>query len=234
MSHRGFAHNQVTLLHIAAFLRERCIPPVEIFRRAGVSPALLLDADGWIPRDLCFRLSEEAATVAGERFFGAAIGQRYKLSDLGSWGRAVVAASNLRHACQLAVRGLGLLHQGSELRLLTFSDHAQLRFLYRGQLGVDPQQHLIGTLAVLRKIALLAGEPGAVSVRLSIPHSRGVDTLEETHGATLEFGCEHDAIVIDREIMDQPLIDLNSNHSAEPSDTAAAIGALRQATLAIR
>ncbi len=41
-----------------------------------------------------------------------------------------------------------------------------------------------------------------------------------------EFGCEHDAIVIDREIMDQPLIDVNSNnHSAEPSDTAAAIGA---------
>jgi hypothetical protein len=86
---------------------------------------------------------------------------------------------------------------------------AHLRFAFRGKLGADPLQHILGTLVILRKLALLAGAPEAVSVRLSLPYSRGVDQLEETHGSALEFGCEHDAIVINNEIMDQPLIGAN-------------------------
>jgi AraC-like DNA-binding protein len=227
MSRHTFAHNPVTLLHIASYLRQRDISPVEIVRRAGISPSMLLDANGWVPRDLCFGLGEQVAAVAGERFPGSRVGQQYRLPELGAWGRAIVAAPNVGQACALAANGIELLHQGTNLRLLTFRRAAQLRFSFRGKLGANPLQHVIGTLVILRKVASLGGSPEAVSVRFSMPYARGADCLEETHGSALEFGCEHDAIVIDREILDQPLMVANDTwNSGDPAETAAAIGVL--------
>ena len=230
----AYAHNPLTLLHIASYLRQRGIRPVEIFQRAGVSPSML-GQNNWLPRDLCFALSEQASAIAGEPFFGSRIGQLFRLADLGAWGHAIVAAPNVGQACAAAASGIGLLHQGTELRFLTFRRHAELRLVYRGKLGANPQQHLIGTLAVLRKIALLAGTSDAIGVRFSMRYARGVDALEETHGPTLEFGCEYDAIVIDREILSRPLPDLNdSANSAKPAETAAAISALVKRLLPYR
>jgi AraC-like DNA-binding protein len=226
LSH-AYAHNPATLLHIATYLRERGVQPVELFRRAGVPPAALLNGNGWVPRRLCFALGEQASAVVGERFFGARIGARFKLAEFGAWGRAILGAPNLRQACELAASGVALLHEGTDLRLVELGRHARLSFAYRGRLGANPLQHQIGTLAVLRKIALLAGAPEAVSVCFSMPYARGVDRLEESHGSALEFGCEHDAIVIDRDIMDHPLVGANGmGKSEESTDTAAAVGGL--------
>jgi hypothetical protein len=56
MSSRIYAHNPATLLHIATYLRQRGISALEIFRRVGISPSMLLDATGWVSRDLCLHL----------------------------------------------------------------------------------------------------------------------------------------------------------------------------------
>lgn len=218
-----FAHNPRTLLHIATHLRTRGISPVEIFRRVGVLPSALLNGDGWVPRKLCFALGEEAATVAGDGFFGAKVGATYRLPELGVWGRTIVGAANVGEACTVAAKSVGLLHQGSNLRFLTFRHHAQLRFAYSGSLGADPRQHLIGTLVVLRQIALLGSAPDAISVRFSMPYTRCADCLEETHGARLEFGCDHDAIVIDRAILKAPFAsggEHERTNGLQPAETA--------------
>jgi AraC-like DNA-binding protein len=222
----AYAHNPLTLHHIASYLRKRGVDPVEIFRCAGVSPSMLLGPNNWLPRDLCFALSEHAATVAGEPFFGARIGQLFRLTELGAWGHAIVAAANVGQACAVAARSVGLVHQGTDLRFITFRRDAQLRIRYRGKLAADPQQHLIGTLALLRKIALLAGTSDAIGVRFSMPYARGLDALEETHGPALEFGCAHDAIVIDREILGQLLRCNDGANPPNPAEAAAAITAL--------
>jgi AraC-like DNA-binding protein len=87
-------------------------------------------------------------------------------------------------------------------------------------------QHILG-LAVLRKIALLAGVPEAVGVRFALPYRRGVDQLEETHGPAVEFGSAHDAIVIDLGIVDRPLKGSNGRLDPPgPMETAAAVGRL--------
>ncbi|MGB7951978.1 MAG: AraC family transcriptional regulator ligand-binding domain-containing protein [Candidatus Binatia bacterium] len=227
MPSRATAHNPVTLLHIPNYLRGQGISPVEIFRQADISPSMLLDANGWIPRDLCFLLGEQVTAVVDDRFPGAKIGQLYRLTELGAWGNAVIAAPDLEQACAVAANGIGLLHGGSDLRFLRFRRHAQLRFSFRGKLPTNPVQHLLSCLVILRKIATLAGAPEAVSVQLSMPYTRDAEQLEETHGPALEFGCTHDAIVIDREIMNQPLSDaVGNNNAVEPAETAAAIGAL--------
>jgi AraC-like DNA-binding protein len=227
MSNNTYAHHPVTLLHIAAYLRERGIPPVEIFRRAGIPPSTLLDANCWIARDLCFALGEQLGVVAGDRFVGAKIGDMFKLTDLNAWGRAVTAAPSIEHACRVASNAIGLLHQGSDLRLLTLRRHAELRFAFRGKMRADSLQHLLGALSVLRKIALLGNARDAVRVRLSMPYARNVDGLEEIYGPAIELGCEHDAIVIDREIMDAPFAGVTGKTSSDESaDTAAATGTL--------
>ena len=220
-----YAHNPATLLHIAEYLRDRGVHPLEIFRRAEVSPAQLLN--GWVLREHCFALGHELGQVVSEKFPGARIGDCFRLTEFGAWGRMVIEAPTLEQACTVAVGHVELLHQGSDLRLVKVGRHAELRFAYRGKLGFDPVQHILGTLAVLRKVALLAGVPEAVGVRFAMPYARGVDQLEAMHGPSLEFGCAHDAIVIDREILNQPLNGSNGRvHADEPMETATAVGAL--------
>ena len=86
----GFAHNPRTLLHIAPYLRSRSVSPIEIFKRAGISPSTLLDANGWVPRELCFRLGNEMRKVTGERFLGADVGRSLQASGSRRLGRGRV------------------------------------------------------------------------------------------------------------------------------------------------
>ncbi len=220
-----YAHNPATLLHIAEYLRDQGIHPLEIFRRAEVSPAQLLN--GWILREHCFALGHQLGQVVSAKFPGAHIGERFRLTEFGAWGRMVIEAATLEQACAVAVSHVELLHQGTDLRLVKVGRRAELRFAYRGKLGFNPVQHILGTLGVLRKVALLAGVPEAVGVRFAMPYARGVDQLEAMHGPSLEFGCAHDAIVIDRDLLDQPLNGSSGRaHADDPMETATAVGAL--------
>ena len=224
---QSFAHNPRTLLHIAPYLRSRSISPPEIFKRAGVSPSTLFDANGWVPRELCFRLGNELYAAAGERFPGAAIGSRFKLEDLGTWGAVVSGATTLREACKTAVGGIGLVHQGTDLRLSAAGRYAKLNFAFLGRSRMDPRQHVLGALAVLRSVALLAGIPEAVGVQLAQPYERTGEHLEETFGPSLWFGCACDGIVIDREILDLPISRREPGATdSDPVETAAALGAM--------
>jgi AraC-like DNA-binding protein len=220
-----YAHNPATLLHIAEYLRDCAVPPLDIFRRADVSPAQLLG--GWVLREHCFALGHHLGLVVDEQFPGARIGNRFCLAEFGAWGRMVMDAPTLGQACAVAAHRVELLHQGSDLQFAKLNGRAELRFSYRGKLGFNPLQHILGTLAVLRKVAWLAGVPEAVGVRFSMPYRRGADQLEETHGPALEFGCAYDAIVIDRGILNQPVRASNGRAgSVDPMETAAAVCAL--------
>ena len=150
-----YLHNPICVQRIAAYLRQHEIPPLEIFRRAGIPPTALMDPDAWVPRDLCFALGAQIGAVMGERFIGAKIGELYDLSELNTWGRAILAAGNVGRACEIATNGIGLLHQGTDLRLLTLPRHVHLRLAFSGRMSTDPRQHVFGALVILRKIALL-------------------------------------------------------------------------------
>lgn len=221
----SFAHNPRTLLHIAPYLRSRGVSPVEIFKRAGISPSALLNANGWVPREVCFRLGNEMYAATGERFPGAAVGRMFRLTDLGPWGVAVAAARTLRQACETAVNGIGLVHQGTELRLQSSGRFATLSFAFQGRSRVDPQQHVLGALAVLRSIGLLAGIPEAVGTQFTQPYERAGDRLEETFGPSLRFGHATNGIVIDRDVLDFPITPIGPGRDgADPVETAAGLG----------
>jgi len=94
------------------------------------------------------------------------------------------------------------LHQGTNLTLRIGRRNAVLEFSFAGRSSVDPSLQFLGSLAVLRSVALLAGMPAAVGACFTQPHQRDDHRLEETFGAALSFGCKSNGIVIDREILD--------------------------------
>lgn len=227
MLHEGFAHNPRTLLHIAPYLRSRSIDPMEIFRKSGVSPSMMLNADGWISRELCFTLGNTLFAAVGERFPGAAVGGRFKLPDLGTWGVQITRARTLREAFDIAVRGIGLLHQGTDLRFGMKGKQALISFAYQGRSSIEPQQHILGSLAVLRSIALRAGAPDAVGAQFALPYERAGERLEETMGSSLTFGADIDGILVDRAVLDIPL-QANDRvpRNYDPLETAGKLGTL--------
>ena len=229
MSTTDYCHSPRTLLHIAAELQQRGVSPLELFKRLDIPPSRLLDEQRWVPRDLCFALSEACAEVVGDSLFISRVGENYRLTDLGVWGQTIVEAPTVGDACSAAAKGVGLLHQGSSLQFIHFHRHAELRLSYDGRLGADPGQHLIGTLAVLRKIALLGKAPEAVEVRFTMPLAHGAEAFEETHGCRLAFGCDHDSIVVDRDLLTMPLKTGHQDLSPPapgPAETAESIGRL--------
>lgn len=227
MLQESFAHNPRTLLHIAPYLRSRSIDPMEIFRKSGISPSMMLNADGWIPRELCFTLGDKLFAAVGERFPGAAVGGQFKLPELGTWGVQVARASTLREAFQTAVSGIGLIHQGTDLRVDINGRQAVVSLAYQGRSSLEPRQHILGSLAVLRSIALLAGIPEAVSAQLSQPYERAGERLEESLGPSLSFGADRDGILIDRAVLDIPLqVTDRPPRNYDPLETAGRLGRL--------
>jgi AraC-like DNA-binding protein len=70
---------------------------------------------------------------------------------------------------------------------------------------MDPGQFVYGSLAVLRKVPLMAGEPSAIRVHLTASRARGDDALEECLGPNIQMGAEYDMIEFDRALLDMPL-----------------------------
>ena len=76
---------------------------------------------------------------------------------------------------------------------------------FNGHHGADPKQVILGTLALLRKIPLMSGEPGAIRVHLKNPRERGDEALEEYLGPNLVMNAEHNMIEFDRDLLETPL-----------------------------
>ncbi len=98
-----------------------------------------------------------------------------------------------------------MLHQGSDVHFAVEGRTARIVYRFAGRQEADPRQFILGSLAVLRKVPLLAGEPSAIRVHLSASRGRGDDAIEECLGPNIEMGAEHDMIEFDRELLDMPL-----------------------------
>ncbi|THK34775.1 AraC family transcriptional regulator [Ensifer sp. MPMI2T] len=190
---------------MAPYLAKHDVSAIEICARLGISPNVFQNADGWLPRAQCFHMANEVATLMGDPFAGAHVGRLTELRDLGSWGQSVLAAENVADACVLAAANVASIHRGSDIRFLVEGGTARIIFRFADPCEFDPRHFIFGSLAVLRKVPLLAGEPSAVRVRLTAPKTRGSEALEECLGPNIETGCDDDVIEFDRELLDLPL-----------------------------
>jgi AraC-like DNA-binding protein len=194
-----------SFLQIAPYLAKRGVSSIEFFERLGMSPNVFQNADGWIPRAQCFHVANEMAYVASDAFAGGHVGSLTQLQELGDWGRSVLTAPDIAHACARAAANARMLHRGSDVRFSIDRRIARIHFRFEGRWEFDPRQFIFGSLAVLRKVPLLTGEPSAIRVHLSAAATRGSEALEACLGPNIEMGCDDDMVEFDRELLDLPL-----------------------------
>lgn len=190
---------------MAPYLAKHDVSAIEFCARLGMSPNVFQNADGWLPRAQCFHMANEVAALLGDPFAGAHVGRLTELRDLGPWGQSVLEADNVAEACVLAAANVASIHRGSDIRFLVEGETARIVFRFADHCEFDPRHFIFGSLAVLRKVPLLAGEPSAIKVRLTASRTRGSEALEECLGPNIETGCDHDVIEFDRELLDLPL-----------------------------
>ncbi|MCV3241731.1 helix-turn-helix transcriptional regulator [Mesorhizobium sp. ZC-5] len=194
-----------SFLQVAPYLAKRGISSIEFFRRLGISPNIFQDPDVYLPRALCFHIANEMVAATQDPFGGAHVGHMTELRSLGMWGKSILRSADVAHACELAATNVSMLHQGSNVHFITGDRTARIVYRFSGRCDMDPRQFIYGSLAVLRKVPLMTGEPAAIRVHLTTSRSRGDDTLEECLGPNIEMGCEHDMIEFDRALLDMPL-----------------------------
>jgi AraC-like DNA-binding protein len=194
-----------SFLQVAPYLARRGVSPIEFFQRLGISPYVFQDPDAWLPRVLCFRVANEMVEATQDRFGGAHVGNMTELRSLGMWGKSILKSADVAHACEVAAANASMLHQGSSVRFIAEGRTARIIYRFTGRYEMDPRQFIYGSLAVLRKVPLMAGEPSAIRVHLATPGARGDDALEECLGPNIEMGAAHDMIEFDRALLYMPL-----------------------------
>ncbi|WP_233214142.1 AraC family transcriptional regulator [Achromobacter sp. MYb9] len=74
-----------------------------------------------------------------------------------------------------------------------------------GMPGAEPVQFVLGSLAVLRKIPLIAKDASAIRVHLTARGARGDGALEAFLGPNIVTGAKYDMVEFDRDLLDSPL-----------------------------
>lgn len=194
-----------SFLHISPYLASRGVSPLEFFQRVGVSPNIFQTPNIWLPRAQCFQIANAMAAIVEDPFAGACVGRLMELGSLGAWGSLVLGSENVAQACARAALHAEMLHQGGEVRVVTEGRTTRLIHRFTGALEADPQQFILGSLAVLRKVPLMSGEPSAIRVHLRAARTRGDDAMEECLGPHIETGADYNMIEFDRDLLEAPL-----------------------------
>lgn len=208
-----FSHRSLTLIHVPRFLSEHGLRAAPILREGGIVSSQLGDPDTWFDRDVCFRLEDFVARATGSRFYGPQIACHYELPQLGWWGKSIAQSPDLLTALQFASSTIDTLQKGTQFKLVKQPKSLHLNFNYLGRGSIDPVQHIFGTLVVLRKIGMMTGEPGAISVKVARPYSSMFAELHDFLGASITYDCDFDGIVFDSDILDSRL----DRHPPEPT-----------------
>lgn len=107
-----------SFLQLAPYLAGRGVSSIEFFKRLDISPYVFQNLDGWLPRKQCFQVAGEMVAVTGDPFGRAHVGALTELRSLGTWGRSILASSDIARACALAAANVSMLHQGSDIRFV--------------------------------------------------------------------------------------------------------------------
>lgn len=194
-----------SMLQMAPYLATRGVSALEFFQRLGISTNIFQNPDIWLPRSACFRIANEMAAIAQDSFSGAYVGHLTEIRSLGDWGELIMRSDNIAQACALAATHASMLHQGGEVSVVTEGRRIRMIHQFTGQYEADPGQFILGSLAVLRKVPLMAGHPEAIQVHIKAPRKQGDAALEECLGPNIITDAQYNMIEFDRDLMDSPL-----------------------------
>lgn len=194
-----------SMLQMAPYLATQGVCVLDFFQRLGISTNIFQNPDIWLPRAACFRIANEMAAITQDSFSGAYVGHLTEIRSLGTWGELIMRSSNIAQACALASTHATMLHQGGEVKIVTEGRRIKMIHQFTGHYEADPGQFVLGSLAVLRKVPLMAGEPSAIQVHIKASRRKGDAALEECLGPNIFTNAQYNMIEFDRDLLAEPL-----------------------------
>ena len=179
----------------------------QVCRSLGLDSMNSADLDGFIACADFARLLEQIAQATGDDYFGLHFGERSDPKNLGPLVYAVVNSPTIAAACETAARYLHVHNQALQPTLAIDSKFAHFAYSYSGVGLDDPRQFSEFTMAgILNTFRIMAGSQWTPREIRFAHDLRGAPTEHQrVFGAPVIFGCEGNALVVEREFLDQTI-----------------------------
>ena len=198
-------------LLIARTLNERGIDASAVFRRAGLPPERLQDANARYPVEGMQRLWRLGAEVARDPCFGLVVGQSWHPTTFHALGYVALASASLREALTYLARYSRIVTTGALIDLV--DDGAESALLLSSGVAAahrDVPWTQIAVHAGLAAVVTLSREArgGSVPLRrvmLTYDADGCAGRLRQFFACPVQFAAQHNAIVFEPDVLDEPL-----------------------------
>jgi AraC-like DNA-binding protein len=213
----GLATVQANSFHkVLEAARSVGLDPDELLRHVGVDRRALDEPDARVPFRHLVALYELAAERARDEAFGLRVGAATDPSMFDVLGHATLACPTLGAAIDTVARYLRVLQEGAAIAVAVEGSLARVSYTIHDRGAGPHRQETEATLAIaLRFIRVLTGrEVRPVEVRFA--HASPTDDREHRRffAAPLRFRARASEIVIDRALLDAPVVRADSKLSA--------------------
>ena len=179
--------------------------PDEILSNVGIERSVFSDPDGFIPSVSFAGFMEEAARATGDDCFGLHFGENYNPKNIGPLVYAVLNSPTIGAGIENVGRYQKVLNESARWFCSIEGERASIRHLLT-DLGIAaPRQQNECTMAIaLNTFRLMVGSQWAPQ-EVQFTHEAPAQISEHLRvfGAPVLFGCETNALVVDREFVER-------------------------------
>ena len=179
-----------------------------LLREVGFTPAMLANPEQMLPARAVIELLEGSAAASGCITFGLHMAEQRSLADLGMVSLLIAHQQTLRDALAVLT---DYRHRINSILVLHVDEHDEV-VLLREEFALHPPMPsrqsndlALGVLAGIGATMLgSAWRPVCISFSYERPEARERDVYHRLFGCRIEYGGDHDGIVIERAAMDAP------------------------------
>ncbi|WP_346837525.1 AraC family transcriptional regulator [Microbulbifer sp. SAOS-129_SWC] len=184
--------------------------PETLLRRFNIDPIKVQNLEGVLPYRAKINLIEEAARELECVDFGLRLAREQDLKMFGSLAAVALTAPTVGQALTKIIQYMQYYSPGLQINLDPTGDSSQFLFRFSvRERQLNARQHTELTLALANNVVrMLHGNdfrPAAVTMQAEgpLPHNR----YREVFDAPVYFGCDHNALVLDKHHLERPLDD---------------------------
>jgi AraC-like DNA-binding protein len=178
---------------------------------ADLDPSVLSDPDAPVPLAKHARLLNLVAERLEDDTFGLHLGLKFRPSDMGAVGFAVMNSATVREALENLARYLSAYTRGCSFELVNTKDMAYYDFSYSiPELGIlERRQEAELTLSLVMNIVRIISGKNWTPVEVCFEHPRPDQITEHKRifGAPIRFGQPVNRLVFKREFLDNPVVE---------------------------
>lgn len=190
---------------------EHCdIDPAPLYKRAGIDPEVISNANARINVEHMDSVWSEAVKLIDDPTFGVKMVQYWHPSMMGALGYAWLVSSTLRRAMHRIDRYIHTVTEGLETKLEDTPAGLRLSFFIVGDITLQPQQHTLIIAVIMHMCRFNYGDELVASqIHLARPAPEEPKDILDFFRTEVHFDADVDSITITRADSD---IELSSSN----------------------